>query len=152
MQPSLTGTGKMPGRKAPEEEKTLFEWPLPPEEIPRWALDEAFKWRDLDDFDLLALAEQDCGKIVELLQVSLPDTLWGFHVARGKRAMIYLNNRLPYIWRRFSMFHELYHLLHHTMGEAFWSCTATPMSSFEHQADMFAWAAIRHEWLEGCES
>ncbi|MDO9508262.1 MAG: ImmA/IrrE family metallo-endopeptidase [Thermovirgaceae bacterium] len=139
----------MPDRADPEENEALFEWPSPPEDIPRWALKEASPWRDLDDFNLLALAEETCGRIVELIQVSLPETLWGLHIARGRRARIYVNRQLPRIWRRFSMFHELYHLLHHTRGEAFWSGTATPMTSFEHQADMFAWAAIHREWIEG---
>lgn len=142
----------MPNRPHPEEDKDLFEWPSHPEDLPRWAIDEASPWRELDEFDLLARAEEACGRIVELVQVSLPETIWGLHVARGKRARIYVNSRLPLIWRRFSMFHEIYHLLHHRKGEAFWSGTATPMSSFEHQADMFAWAAISHEWAEGWAS
>jgi Zn-dependent peptidase ImmA (M78 family) len=139
----------MPDRKDQKDSQSLFEWPEPPGEIPEWALDEASPWRNLDDFDLLVLAEEMCGRIVELKHVPLPEALWGLHVARGTRARIYVNRRLPPIWRRFSLFHELYHLLNHKRGEAFWSGTATPMSSFEHQADMFAWAAIREEWVEG---
>jgi len=141
----------MPDRTDPEEIRKPFEWPSPPQDIPRWAFEEASPWRDLDEFVLLARAEERCGRIIELIQTSLPKTLWGLHVARGRRARIYINRQLPGIWRRFSMFHELYHLLHHTRGEAFWSGTATPMTSFEHQADMFAWAAICPEWTEGSD-
>ncbi len=139
----------MPDRIDQKDSPPLFEWPAPPDVIPGWALDEALPWRGLDDFDLLVLAEEKCGRIVELKLVPLPEKLWGLHVARGKRARIYVNRRLPPIWRRFSLFHELYHLLYHKRGESFWSGTATPMSSFEHQADMFAWAAIREDWAEG---
>jgi len=133
----------------PEEDSGIFEWPSPPEDIPRWAIEEASQWGGLDEFDILARAEEACGRIVELHKVSLPATLWGLHVARGPRARIYVNGDLPLIWRRFSIFHELFHLLHHTRGESFWSATATPMNSFEYQADMFAWAAIIREWNEG---
>jgi len=142
----------MPNRPNREEDSDLFEWPSHPEYLPCWAVDEASLWRELDDFDLLARAEESCGRVVELVHVPLPETIWGLHVARGKRARIYVNSRLPSIWRRFSMFHELYHLLYHRKGEAFWSGTSTPMSSFEHQADMFAWAAISREWAEGWAS
>jgi hypothetical protein len=128
-----------------------MDWPSPPEVIPGWAIEEALAWRNLDDFGLLAKAEEVCGRSVELFQVPLPGSLWGLHVARGSRVRIYVNRCLPLIWKRFAFFHELYHLLHHKKGESFWTATATPMTSFEHQADMFAWAAILNDWSEGGE-
>ena len=130
---------------------TGMDWPSPTEIIPDWARKEALSWMDLDDFSVLAKAEETCGRSVELFHVPLPDSLWGLHVARGTRARIYVNRCLPLIWKRFAFFHELYHLLHHRKGESFWTSTATPMTSFEHQADMFAWAAILNDWSEGGE-
>jgi hypothetical protein len=35
------------------------------------------------------------------------------------------------------------------MGENFWKHTYQPMSKFESEADLFAWAAIWPEWTEG---
>lgn len=124
-----------------------FEFPNPPEHIPAWALKEAEPWTGLDKFDILVKAETETRRTLELREAILPSTLWGVHVARGQRARIYLNRRLPALWKRFTLFHELYHLLHHKRGEAFWASTATPLSSFEFQADMFAWAAIRPDWF-----
>ncbi len=89
------------------------------------------------------------GKTIELQHVPLSENLWGLHVARADRARIYVNRCLPLLWRRFALFDELYHLLYHSRGEDFWSLTATPMTSFEHQADMFAWASIQSEWTGG---
>ncbi len=126
-----------------------LEWPVPPENIPEWASLEAGQWKGLDDFDLLAKAERACGKSVEIVRVRMPISIWGLHVARGQRARIYVNGLLPELWRRFAVFHEIYHLTHHARGEDFWSHTATPMTSFEYQADLFAWAAIIDEWIEG---
>ena len=133
------------------DDVSKMDWPSPPELIPGWAIDESLAWRNLDDFSILAKAEETCGRSVELFHVTLPDSLWGLHVARGNRARIYVNCRLPFIWKRFAFFHELYHLLPHKTGESFWTATATPMTSFEHQADMFAWAAILNDWSEGGE-
>lgn len=124
-----------------------FEFPNPPEHIPAWALDEAKSWDGLDEFDILVEAESRTGRTLELREAVLPPTLWGLHVARGRRARIYVNRHLPGIWKRFTLFHELYHLLQHKRGEAFWARTATPLTSFEFQADMFAWAAIRSDWF-----
>jgi Zn-dependent peptidase ImmA (M78 family) len=124
-----------------------FEFPAPPEYIPAWALEEARPWVGLDEFDILVRAEAETNRALELREAILPSSLWGLHVARGNRARIYVNRHLPGLWKRFTIFHELYHLLHHKRGEAFWAATATPLSSFEFQADMFAWAAIRPEWF-----
>lgn len=129
------------------ETETNFEFPNPPEHIPAWALKEAEPWTGLDEFDILVKAETETRRTLELREAILPPTLWGLHVARGQRARIYLNRQLPALWKRFTLFHELYHLLHHKRGEAFWAATATPLSSFEFQADMFAWAAIRPDWF-----
>jgi hypothetical protein len=129
------------------ETEREFEFPNPPEHIPAWALKEAEPWTGLDEFDILVKAETKTQRTLEVREAILPPTLWGLHVARGQRARIYLNRKLPALWKRFTLFHELYHLLHHKRGEAFWSSTATPLSSFEFQADMFAWAAIRPDWF-----
>ncbi len=67
---------------------------------------------------------------------------------KGGRARLIINRTLPPFWRRFALFHELYHLLSHRRGEAFWARTATPLSSFEVQADLFAWAVIWPEYAE----
>lgn len=53
-----------------------------------------------------------------------------------------VNASLPGFWRRFALFHELYHLLSHTEGEGFWSRTFHSMSRFESEADLFAWAVV----------
>lgn len=129
------------------ETEREFEFPNPPEHIPAWALKEAEPWTGLDEFDILVKAETETKRTLEVRDATLPPTLWGLHVARGQRARIYLNRELPALWKRFTLFHELYHLLHHKRGEAFWASTATPLSSFEFQADMFAWAAIRPDWF-----
>jgi len=146
---SPTGTGKMTETALGDARTDGFEWPSPPERIPDWAFEEACKWKGLDGLDLLAKAEEACGRSVEIVTLPLPISIWGLHVARGERARIYLNSLLPEIWKRFAVFHEIYHLVHHTRGEDFWSGTATPMTSFEYQADMFAWAAVFDEWTEG---
>lgn len=131
----------------PTETAKKFDFPNPPEHIPSWALKEAEPWAGLDEFEILVKAEEETGRNLELREVVLPSTLWGLHVAKGNRARIYVNRQLPGIWKRFALFHELYHLLRHKRGEAFWSATTTPLSSFEFQADMFAWAAIRPDWI-----
>ncbi len=143
-------TGMIPATtgKIPEPASTGAECPRPPETLPAWALEEAKPWWNLDDFSLLVRAEQACGRTLELKRVPLTDNLWGLHVARGDRARIYVNSLLPPFWQRFSFYHELYHLLFHPRGEAFWALTATPLSSFEYQADLFAWACLLPEWQE----
>ncbi|MDR1472129.1 MAG: ImmA/IrrE family metallo-endopeptidase [Synergistaceae bacterium] len=80
--------------------------------------------------------------------VSLPAAVWGLHVARDGRARLCINSELPDIWRRFAVFHELYHLIAHSEGEYFWRQTLHPISRFESEADMFAWAAIEPEMTE----
>ena len=54
----------------------------------------------------------------------------------------------PLLWRRFALFHELYHLLYHTKGARFWQQSFVSMESFENRADTFAWAALWPEWEE----
>jgi Zn-dependent peptidase ImmA (M78 family) len=109
---------------------------------------EASEWRGLRNFDLEVRAEERSGRTVEIRAASLPSGVWGFHIARGGRVRLCVNSDLPHIWRRFAVFHELYHLLSHTEGEFFWSRTFHPLSRFESEADMFAWAAIWQEWTE----
>lgn len=128
------------------EEKEKFQYPLPPEFFPSWALREAKEWSGIDEFSLLVRAEEKTGKKLEVSYVPLPSDSWGFHLLRGNRAAFFVNSKLPPFWRRFALFHELYHLLEHRGGPDFWERTATPLSSFEHQADLFAWAAVMNEW------
>jgi len=126
-----------------------FDFPHPPSFMPAWAIDEARQWHHLGEFDILVKAEEMCRRRVELEYVCMSFKLWGLHVARGVRACIFINSQLPLLWQRFALFHELYHLLKHKKGETFWLRTATPMNSFEYQADLFAWAAIWPDWIEG---
>ena len=126
-----------------------FDFPEPPRFIPSWATAEAKQWQYLSEFDILVKAEETCRRRVDIEYVCMSFKLWGLQVTKGLRACIYINSRLPLLWQRFALFHELYHLLKHKMGESFWLRTATPMSSFEYQADLFAWAAIWPEWIEG---
>ena len=129
-----------------EDETEKFQFPVPPESFPSWALREAKEWSGMDEFSLLVRAEEKTGKKLEVSYVPLPSDSWGFHLLRGKRAAFFINSKLPPLWRRFALFHELYHLLEHRGGFDFWERTATPLSSFEHQADLFAWAVVMKEW------
>jgi len=137
---------------SPAKAASRFDFPAPPEFFPSWVREESGPWRGLSDFDILVKAEEDSGKRIEVRREVMPSSLWGLHVAKGERVMIFLNAALPPFWRRFALFHEIYHVLHHCMGEEFWSRTATPMSSFEHQADLFAWGVLWREWQEGEEA
>jgi Zn-dependent peptidase ImmA (M78 family) len=133
-----------------DREKTCsFDFPEPPSFLPEWAWEEAREWQNLDEFNIMVRAEEKTGKQLDIEYIKMPPKLWGLHVARGSKALVYLNSDLPLIWRRFALFHELFHLLNHKKGESFWMRTATPMSSFEHQADIFAWVALWPEWREG---
>ncbi|HQE21057.1 MAG: hypothetical protein PWR28_131 [Synergistaceae bacterium] len=125
-----------------------IEIPSPPEFVPSWAWNEARQWQNLSDFDILIKAESICSCSIELMYKSLTPNLWGFNLKRGGKARIIINALLSPRWRRFALFHEIYHLIHHPKGERFWSRTATPLSSFEYEADMFAWAAMWQEFEE----
>ena len=127
----------------------VFDFPVPPDVIPKWALDEASIWRGLSRFDMEVRAEECSGLEVEIRQAPLPRSVWGFHVSRGNRVRLCVNSELPDIWRSFATFHELYHLISHSMGERFWRHTYQPLSKFESEADLFAWAAIWPEWIGG---
>jgi len=123
-----------------------FDYPSPPDFLPEWAVREGGEWAGLDEFSVLVKAEERTGKTVEIEYHDLPFGTWGVHIVRGHRGLILVNRRLPPYWRRFALFHELHHFLEHTGGAQLWTRTATPLSSFEHQADLFAWAAMRKEW------
>lgn len=125
----------------------IFQFPRPPESLPQWAQKEAQQWQGLDDFDLLVQLEERSGLQVEVARDRLSPRLWGFTYAQRKlgRCRIYLNSQLPPFWQRFALFHEIYHLLHHSRGCYFWSSTNVAMTSFEHQADQFAWAVVLAE-------
>jgi len=131
------------------ESGEAFDYPAPPDVIPEWALEEASGWRGLSRFDMEVRAEECSGLEVEIRQTPLPPSVWGLHVSRGSRVRLCVNSELPDMWRRFATFHELYHLIAHSMGERFWRNTYQPMSKFESEADLFAWAAIWPEWTEG---
>lgn len=138
-------------RERPEERNDAesLDFPAPPETIPAWAQSEAKKWRGLRDFDIEVQAEANCPYQVEIRYVDLPGSVWGLHVARDGRARLCVNRSLPSLWKRFALFHELYHLLSHSEGEYFWSQTFQPLSKFESEADLFAWAVVWPEWSEG---
>ena len=124
-----------------------FEYPEPPEELPEWAIQQAKDWRRLDEFCVLSKAEEETGLEVDIKYTSLPYGVWGVHVVRGNRCRFIINKLLSYFWRRFALFHELHHLLYDTKGEKFWRENSyASMSSFEAQADLFAWAAIWPDW------
>ena len=138
-----------PDNAASSESGEAFEYPAPPDVIPEWALDEASIWRNLDRFDMEIRAEERSGMAVEIRLTLLPSSVWGLHVSRGNRVRLCVNSELPNMWRRFAIFHELYHLIAHSMGENFWRHTYQPLSKFESEADLFAWAAIWPEWMDG---
>lgn len=122
--------------------------PAPPEVIPGWATREAEEWHRLSEFDILALAEEKTGLRLEIKYENLPSGVWGIHLVRGERGRLFINSALSLFWRRFAIFHELYHLLNHTKGAKFWQNTFFSMEAFENQADTFAWAAVWPEWAE----
>ncbi|MCX7828049.1 MAG: ImmA/IrrE family metallo-endopeptidase [Thermanaerothrix sp.] len=126
-----------------------MDFPSPPEELPRWALEEAKRWQRKDEFDVLVMAEELCGRSLEVRYTELPDGMWGFHICRTSRGAILINSSLPPFWRRFTLFHEVYHIIHHPKGQAFFDRTLQPLSRFEQEADHFAWAAVWPEWIEG---
>ena len=123
-------------------------FPCPPENFPGWVCELAKPWQYLSDFDILVKAEEIKGGTIELKYVDLPEGVWGLHVARNERVRLCVNSCLSPFWRRFSLFHELFHLLCHKFGERFWSGTHRSMSGFENDADLFAWAAVWPEWQE----
>ena len=127
-----------------------FDFPNPPRSLPEWATEKGQPWLGLPPREIEILAEERTGRRLEIRREELPTSLWGFHVAKGQRVRIIINLKLPPFWERFALFHELFHVLEHRRGEDFWNRTATPMTSFETQADLFAWAVITGEIpLEG---
>lgn len=145
----MTGLADLTTRDQISAEDSEPELPTPPERIPEWAFREAEEWRRLSEFDIEVRAEERTGREVEIRSVPLPSSVWGLHVSRGARVRIIANASLPGIWRRFALFHELHHLLFDSRGEAFWSQTFQPLTKFESEADMFAWAAIWPDWSGG---
>lgn len=123
--------------------------PVPPQWIPDWALNEANEWQRLDEFDILTKAEEAVGLRLDIKYETLPIGIWGIHLVRGERGRLFINSLLPLVWRRFAIFHEVYHLLNHRKGAKFWTNTFESMESFENRADLFAWAALWPEWSEG---
>lgn len=126
-------------------DKTRFDFPSPPDSLPGWAQSKSLPWQNLLSFEIITLAGKRMDRRLEIRYEDLPDSLWGLHVARGNRVRIIVNTNLPAFWQRFALFHELFHVLEHRRGEDFWNRTATPMSSFERQADLFAWAVVLAE-------
>ena len=129
-------------------EENFDDFPSPPLTIPEWARQEGSQWQRLDEFDILAKAEELTGLSLDIKYESLPAGVWGIHLVRGERGRILINSQLSLFWRRFAIFHELYHLLYHTKGARFWKHTFVSMESFENRADSFAWAAAWPEWEE----
>jgi Zn-dependent peptidase ImmA (M78 family) len=141
-------------RRMQEKDSTSWEdfsedLPTPPESMPKWALKEGKHWHRLCDFDILAQAEEMTGLTLELKYESLPAAVWGIHIVRGQRGRVYINSSLSLFWRRFAIFHEVYHLLNNTKGVSFWKRTFVSMEGIEKAADNFAWAAVWPEWIEG---
>lgn len=124
-----------------------FQFPQPPEFLPPRALKEAEPWRGLDDFNLLVQLEEKTGLQVEIVHAALSPRIWGFAYVKRElgRCRIYLNRDLSLFWQRFALFHEIHHLLNDSRGCYFWSSSNVPMSSFEYQADQFAWAVVLGE-------
>ncbi len=135
----------IPDSDEPIREHTDFDFPRPPAFLPVWAEEAGHDWIGLNDDEIVTLTNIRKGKYLEICREELPPSLWGFHIARSQRVRIMVNSNLPPFWRRFALFHELFHVLEHRRGEEFWNRTATPMSSFETQADLFAWAVILKE-------
>ena len=139
----------LPENNAEELEEDSFEdFPSPPPVIPEWARLEGSRWQRLDEFDILAKAEELTGLSLDIKYEPLPVGVWGIHLVRGERGRVFVNSRLPLFWRRLAIFHELYHLLNHTKGARFWQHTFVSMESFENRADSFAWASVWPEWEE----
>jgi len=130
-------------------ESLYCDLPSVPESIPKWAELEAKEWQRLSEFEILAKAEDITGLCLELKYESLPAGVWGIHIVHGEHGRICINSQLPLIWRRFAVFHEIYHLINHRKGSVFWTHTFESMESFENRADFFAWAALWPEWSEG---
>lgn len=130
-----------------------YSFPRPPEYLPSWAVKAASEWQNLNDFDLQVKLEKLSGLQVEVVKTTMSPRLWGFTFTKRElgRSRIFINNGLPLFWQRFALFHEIHHMLHDSRGCYFWSLTNMPMTSFEFQADQFAWAVMMPEWESGDE-
>ncbi|MDO4988037.1 MAG: ImmA/IrrE family metallo-endopeptidase [Synergistes sp.] len=128
---------------------------MPPEIIPQWATDEAEEWQRLDDFDILVKAEEITGLSLEIKYLPLPTKTWGIHIVDRRigreRGRVVINSLLPDFWRRFCLFHEVYHLIYNKKGEDFWKSTFFSGTANENRADSFAWAAAWPDWEESRE-
>ena len=145
----MTGTQRMLTESNDVIEDLYDNLPTVPEFIPGWAEQEGKEWQRLSEFEILAKAEGVTGLCLELKYELLPAGVWGIHIVYGERGRICINSSLSLIWRRFAIFHEIYHLINHRKGSHFWTHTFESMESFENRADCFAWAALWPEWSEG---
>lgn len=145
----MTGKRRMQKKDSSVWEDVSEDLPSPPEIMPEWAAKEGSNWHRLSEFDILAKAEEMTGLTLELKYESLPMGVWGIHIVRRERGRIYVNSLLSLFWRRFAIFHEIYHLLNNTKGASFWKNTFVSMDGIEKCADTFAWAAVSPEWIEG---
>ena len=135
---------------AGDDDSAGFEFPQVPEYIEPSLVREAQEWKNLDEFDALVLLEEKIGLEAEVQRVPMGSAMWGFTYTNRElgKCRIHLNSRLPEMWQRFAFLHEVHHLLHDSRGCYFWAQTHARMSSFEYQADHFAWAVFLSEEQE----
>lgn len=145
----MIGTQRMLPKNRQDSDSVYENMPSTPDFIPEWARIESTEWQRLSEFEIITKAEEATGLCLDLIYETLPPGVWGIHIVRGQRGRIYINSLLSLIWRRFAIFHEIYHLLNHSKGARFWTHTFVSMESFENRADVFAWAALWPEWSEG---
>ena len=73
----------LPENNAEELEEDSFEdFPSPPPVIPEWARLEGSRWQRLDEFDILAKAEELTGLSLDIKYEPLPVGVWGIRRAR----------------------------------------------------------------------
>jgi len=98
--------------------------------------------------------EEICEKIgITVLEQELPERVNGFTVEMNGRSFVVLNPRLGYYEKRFTLAHELGHILLHKGTNSFkLSCnTDFCVTKYEREADCFAaWLLMYNEQRELC--
>ncbi len=89
--------------------------------------------------EIVALVEDMTSYELDVVRTELTDKLSGFLLVYGKKARIFIDERLPFEAQRRVFLHEIYHLLMHRRGHYFWSAmTLINPGFFEKEADDFA--------------